>query len=328
MPKHCFSYEFRVDKYISAPSLAVNIKLGSDLFGDAIEKSDIPLTLCVCMGYMFNSKLEMFGHELAHGEIYRRLNLTHVYDFSLFKGSSITGMLNQPIKIRSHMKINGLRFEKLFRDEIRKDQIMKKINYKNSNTLVVNLLKNISRVNKTNYEVNSTDDYYVYSKTLETMNCSTDLTLKDIKNTLSVTFFDPLTVFSLMNTGVAFFGKDISVEVNDLPVIPIIDYNLYPEAVTLELSLAKKWKNTHYVKISLEKGKNVYNKRIFGGSLEITNIKIWKFKISQKIHYVDTCVGTVGNTVAYKNYYIGYDYSFKRISGAVNDFEIFGGLYF
>ena len=328
VPKICYSYEIRFDKHMSASSLAVNTKLGSNLFGNAIEKSDIPLTLRVCVGYMFNSKLEIFGHEFSHGEIYRRLNLTHVYDFS-FKDSSITTvMFKQPIKIHSHVKINGLRFEKLFRDEIRKDQIMKNINYKNSNMLMVNFLKNISRVCKTDYRVNSDDDYYTYSKVLETMNYSTDLTLEDIKNTLNVTLFDPLTVFSLMNTGVAFFGKDVNIEVDSLPAIPIIDYNLYPDAVTLEVSLAKKWKNTHYIKVSLEKGKNVYNKKIIGGSLEITNIKIWKFKVNQKIHYVDTCMGSIGNTLVYENYYVGYDYNFKKISDIISKFEVFGGFYF
>lgn len=329
MPSICLSYEhyeLRFDPYINTSTNSICTKTVYNLLNDQIDKTDIPLTFKTLFSGALSPYLMLLGHEYSHGEILRRLNIDHSYKLKILSLEAKTYYqdLNVSLPVKNFLYINGIRFEKDLRDIAKKEQIMHGINYKNS-TLLLWLFE--SKFSNTKHAVdnNYSNDYYIFSKSLQSINPSTDLSLKNIKKTVFVSMLDPLSLLSTWCCLSSLFNYENNYKITTMPSV---DFNLYPQAVTYELAFLKKFENK-YIKASMEYGEDVFNNNVYGGALEVTNIcKINNITLDFKIHCVKNCIGTIEPAINYKNTIVGVKYNVKKISEIENKVEMFIGCKF
>ena len=319
VPGICLSYELRWDLYRTTTTTAICIKTGYDLLIDAVDQTDIPLTLKALGASASAVPFIILGHEYSHGEIPRRLGTEHWYKINIGSPSGGNGGEIKYLKtwdskqVMTHLVINGIRCEKAMRDEIRKEQTMHGVNYKNSALMTqLFVIKLLNAEGK-----GEGNDYRAFSE-------YSNLSLASIQRMALLSILDPFTLISGCHFIAACFGYQ---EAYDLVTLPSIDYNLYPRAATYEIALAKKIQDC-YTKITLESGRGTWNNRVYGGSVAGTICKINNVTIKGRIHWVKNCVSTIEPTVIYKNYVLGAQYSFKKISIIEKELELFAGLRF
>lgn len=217
---------------------------------------------------IFNSSIlsvitTAFGHEYyGHSYLLRKNKIDHNYNIK-FIGASTSYKLNYS-DLELNVVINGLKFNSELCKEMRKNQVVNQIDYKNSINLIVQ--KFIPYC--TYIDTNSGSDYIDYKKYNPK---------NDFKEHAKISLFDPTLWCSIYCVSKSFiYNEEIEY---DMPALSI-DFEIYPHETSNLFTIARMI-DDYYVSLSYEKGS-----KHEGCGFKITNIKFSDIiSLDYKFHY-------------------------------------------
>jgi len=324
-------YTFKYDKYKSHTTISRDLLSTYNLAFDSLDKYLHP-TLKSVGAFGISYWFLILGHEYGgHGEVLRRLGIPCSYKFSNGDNSTIREGKVKGAYANLYLKIGGFRAEKHMRDLLREDQIRNGVNYKNSIFLTRALLNLCYDFSDVDTSENSNNDFYKYSRWITVVNHpyplkeKTKIDVNFLKKRAKISAFDPLLLFSVFNTGAAFVGREFIWNIN---YIPTIDFNMYTTAVTTEVGIGFCL-DEKFIKVNLEHGQNVFNKKVYGFSTRVTKIcKIKDINIDFGFHYVKDYVCSADTSLIWKNYLVDFKVNFDKVHDLEKDIEVAVGITF
>ena len=258
--------------------------------------STIPLSY-ICLG---------LGHEyFGHGSITRKLGIEASYCMSPLSFS--TSYWSTP-KEDALICYGGQNFNNELKKQELEYQIMNDFDYRSSSFLIMSKTVSLGTL----FINNSGSDFAGYTKSWKKVYPDTNLDLDYIKRLSVLSMLDPVYLMNLV-----WFSKDSyqgEVPKRNLNMlVPSIDMNIWPCAVTTELSISKRlnlMNNNYFIRLSGDYGKDVNNNYVSGCGLEIGDIPIIKNWVSLDLigKYVDNCISETQSTLRVKNLYMRYSY--------------------
>jgi len=317
-------YLFLFDRDLTANTGAVTIATSYRLINKPVKHSNLPVLLKFATSYTAATYLVTFGHEyFGHGECYRKLDVRFHMQISS-DGGLITiydKKLLEPLATQAFIRINGIRFERFVCDDVRETQIMHGFSYPQS-ILAFKLVKN--KAYALAHAEAHQNDYYDYSKVLQAINPHTSLTLDEIKQYASFSFCDPFLLANLWCLLSSTLDPDT---VHSIDALPYTDFNLYPQAATRTLGLITRTAQK-LIRVELENGKTVRNKKIYGVLLKCSHIyKAANISIGGQIHHCPPVASSVSALIKYKVISVKIKYNFERLP-LQKPLEVAGGLNF
>jgi len=292
-------YQIEFDKYQSDISGTTNIKLlydttqsiQDDIFEDVCFKmiTSLPLTY-------WNLAI---GHEYyGHGYNARKYNID-IKQYNILP-PSVDLELPENLHKSSNIIIGGIRFNRKLEDSFLKDGMINHFDYRNSMILFQSRLIAF----RTMYDSEGSD-FDLFIENSKSIYPNTRIG-KYLQRSINMIIIDPSFWLNCgMLTKSFIKNKDIKYT---FKFMPVINYNIYPTAVTRTFGVL--FKNS---RIDYEFGKDIYNNSIQGFNLEYMNIPIKSWNIDMKLHIVEGCESNLLTTVkTNNNVYFRYKYQFKK----------------
>jgi len=323
-----FGFSIEYDKHFSTYSLALvtNAKsltklgflINDNLFYDYGPRLKIVMNLpSIYIPFLI-------GHELSHGMTAKKENLDVEYLWLKRKCLYVT---SKSPYINSYIACAGLTFENELKDSLYKDQIMNGCNYKSAMSIV--LIESSSYVTAKIHDKES-NDLNQFCSHMKSINHNTKLTRPYVNNVLIKTsLYDPSFIFNTMFLVHSFWmNQEWTYK---FPYIhPNFDFNLYPESITREVGFAKNIRQNHFLKVSYEWGQDVWNKKVKGFSIEVTNIPLYRniISVDYKYHMVERTLCYSLSTFHISNSYIRWKHNEIKICEIDDDDEFYFGFNF
>lgn len=287
------------DKYFSHQSGVRNIKTIEKLSLLSIKPIDsVRLKMIISLPIMYCTMA--LGHEVfGHGYPLRRYGIDHHYKYPPKVSVSIKDV---NVMHKSIIYIGGLKFNKYYDDEFLKDSVMNGFEYNKSMSMLYSKLLYIFTLKDDGGDIRQ------YTSNLNEINKNNKINSYLKRNILSTTV-DPLLILNLFTSSESFiFGEYLTYNIN---YIPTFSFNMYHTSVTREFGFSFKY-NDSYIRLTYESGRDVWNEKITGFSLEHTNIHIYNFSLDVKVHHVEECTSNTLLTLNFENLYFRWKHHLKQ----------------
>lgn len=319
-----FGFSLEYDKYMSNYSLITNSQtitnIGLSVNDMAFDSLRFKMFTAIPIVYI----PKVIIHEKSHATAAEKAGLFIDYKWSERKCIYLES--SNP-ETNLYINIQGLKIENEFKDRIFKDEIMNGGDYKSALSL---LSLEGGFYGTAQRHDNESNDLNRYTNNLKKINPNTMITRSYVDNLIKQTVvYDPSMIFNTLFIAHTFW-TNVKWSYKFPHIHPNFDFNLYPNAITKEIGLSKNIGEKHFLNVTYEWGRNVWNDKIEGLGFEFTNIPIYHDFISFdiKCHLVEKTMSYQLTTLHVGNSYIRWKHNDIKVCELEDENEFYFGYIF